>query len=174
VPSIGAAAKARSREHECSARRRSPRFVNYNTLGRPSGRLRLLVGIGLGGRAGRAPATLSSEFVSTPHRPVWLRSTLTIVCVPLGAMLPAHRPSARWPLVRVEGTVRVWRHCPVPRGLLFFSASSRIARFSPASQPAGRSFFARCGVMGHSLRFVGGCHRHRWPLSRAPFGRDSF
>jgi AAHS family 4-hydroxybenzoate transporter-like MFS transporter len=112
------------------------------------GALRLVVGIGLGGAIPCA-ATLSSEVVPRRHRPFAV--TLTIVCVPLGAMLAGLIAERALPLVGWRGLFALGGAVPFAAAALLFWLLPESPRFL-ARHPSRRpELIATLRRMGHPL-----------------------
>ncbi len=112
------------------------------------GALRLVVGIGLGGAIPCA-ATLSSEFVPRRHRPFAV--TLTIVCVPLGAMLAGLIAERALPLAGWRGLFAFGGAVPLAAAALLFWLLPESPRFL-ARHPGRRlELFAMLRRAGHSI-----------------------
>ncbi len=112
------------------------------------GMLRLLVGIGLGGAIPCA-ATLSSEFVPRRYRPFAV--TLTIVCVPLGAMLAGLVAERALPAVGWRGLFALGGLVPCVAGLLLFWLLPESPRFLARRQNRWPELFAILRKAGHSI-----------------------
>lgn len=112
------------------------------------GALRFLTGIGLGGAIPNA-AALAAEYVPKPQRPIAV--TVTIVCVPFGAMLAG---LLAIPVLPVLG----WRALFLAGGVVPIAAAVALPRLLPESprylarHPARRAeLIATLGRMGHPV-----------------------
>ena len=112
------------------------------------GTLRLLVGIGLGGALPCA-ATLSSEFVPRRYRPFAV--TLTIVCVPLGAMLAGLVAQQALPLVGWRGLFALGGFVPFAVALLLFWLLPESPRFLARRRDRRPELVAILRRAGHSI-----------------------
>jgi len=112
------------------------------------GTLRLLVGIGLGGALPCA-ATLSSEFVPRRHRPFAV--TLTIVCVPLGAMLAGLIAERALPTVGWRGLFALGGAVPFAVAVLLFWLLPESPRFLARHPQRRLELFATLRRAGHSI-----------------------
>ena len=112
------------------------------------GALRLLVGIGLGGALPCA-ATLSSEFVPRRYRPFAV--TLTIVCVPLGAMVAGLVAERALPAVGWRGLFALGGLVPFAAALLLFWLLPESPRFLARRKERWPELFAILRRAGQSI-----------------------